>query len=97
MDISSFRTRNYRQRSKVTAEKLCEAVDADAEFLTDELLENMNSTPIGQLLKMIGRLPDVRDEKISVARQRISTGHYDLGNDLDEALDIVVEELMSEG
>ncbi len=62
----------------------------------DELLESMNSTPLGRLLKLIATLPEVRREKVVHLRERLHQGNYDEQEYLDEALDRVIEELISE-
>ena len=62
----------------------------------DELLENINSTPLGQLLRIIATMPEVRKEKVIDLRHRLNEGHYDEQEYLDEALDRVLEELITE-
>ena len=62
----------------------------------DGLLDNINSTPLGRLLKLIGSLPDIRYEKVQTARDHIDLGQYDCPDTLDEALDRVLEELVSD-
>ena len=71
----------------------------ETEFSPDEadLLENINSTPVGQLLKIISSLPDIRQDKVFAVRRQIDHGHYNLGENLDAALDMVLEELIAEG
>ena len=64
------------------------------ELFAEDLLENINSTPIGQLLKTIASLPEVRQEKILNVRHQLSQGKYDLNERLDTALDKVLEELI---
>jgi hypothetical protein len=62
----------------------------------EQLLENINSTPLGQLLKIIATMPEVRREKVIDLRERLNQGHYDEQEFLDEALDRVLEELITE-
>ena len=62
----------------------------------DELLDNINSTPLGRLLKLIGSLPEIRYDKVQNIRQQIDYGQYDSPDTLDEALDRVLEELVSD-
>lgn len=62
----------------------------------EELLESINSTPLGQLLKIIATMPEVRREKVIDLRDRLNQGHYDEQEYLDEALDRVLEELITE-
>ncbi len=77
---------------------LFDAQQADSDFLADSLLENMNASPLGQLLKVIGSLPEVRIEKVDRARRMISqTDSGELDAQMDIALDRVLEELIIEG
>jgi len=46
---------------------------------------------------MISTLPEIRQEKVCNARMQIAKGDYDLGPNLDEALDRVLEEFIAEG
>ena len=67
-----------------------EEVDPDRE----RFLENMNSTPIGSLLRIIASLPEVRYEKVASIRRQLDDGRYNIGDSLDEAIDRVLEELI---
>jgi len=60
----------------------------------ERFLENINSTPIGSLLKIIASLPEVRYEKIATIRRQLNDGRYNIGDSLDEAIDRVLEELI---
>ena len=59
----------------------------------EQILENINTTPIGQVLKKIALLPEVRRKKVLNVRQQLTEGKYDLNNRLDVALDKVLEDL----
>ena len=59
----------------------------------EQILENINSTPIGQVLKKIASLPEIRREKVLNLRREITEGRYDLAERLDVALDRVLEDL----
>ena len=74
---------------------LDEKLMADQDLLAEELLKNINTTPLGQLLKKIAVLPEIRQEKVNDMRSRIARGEYDLNKRLDLALDKVLEELIS--
>ena len=65
----------------------------DRDALMEDILENINSTPIGRVLKRIGSLPEVRRGKVLNLRQQITDGTYDVGDHLDVALDRVLEDL----
>ncbi|MHC4552886.1 MAG: hypothetical protein ACYSUT_09010 [Planctomycetota bacterium] len=71
---------------------------ADADFLAESLLEEMNDNPLGNLLKVIGTLPEVRYEKVNRARRIIAEPESEVFRvRMDVALDRVLEELMIEG
>ena len=64
----------------------------DADLLMEQILENLNNTPIGQVLKKIATLPDVRKEKILRVRRQLSENKYDL----NERLDVVLEKVLND-
>ena len=67
----------------------------DEDIMMEQILENIHTTPIGQLLKKIASLPEVRQEKILDVRQQLTEGKYDLNERLDVAIDRVLEHLTS--
>lgn len=67
----------------------------DSDFPVESLLDNMNASPLGKLLKLIGTLPEVRYEKVNRARRIIEQPDNDeLDARMDIALDRVLEELI---
>jgi hypothetical protein len=66
---------------------------ANEDFIMEQILENLNTTPIGQVLKKIASLPEVRKDKVLGVRRQLTDGKYDLSERLDIALDKVLEEL----
>ena len=68
---------------------------ADKDLLMELILANMNNTPIGQVLKRIASLPEVRKEKVLDIRKRLTQGQYDLNERLDMALDKVLDDLIT--
>jgi negative regulator of flagellin synthesis FlgM len=58
----------------------------------EQILENINTTPIGRVLKKIAMLPDVRRQKVLDLRRQLTEGNYNLSDRLDVALDRVLEE-----
>ena len=70
-----------------------EGLAPDRDLLMEQILENINTTPIGQVLKRIASLPEVRQEKVLEVRRRLTEGRYDLNQRLDVALDKVLEDL----
>ncbi|MHC4156202.1 MAG: flagellar biosynthesis anti-sigma factor FlgM [Planctomycetota bacterium] len=65
----------------------------DKDLLMEQILENINNTPIGQVLKKIASLPEVRQEKVLDVRRRLTQGKYDLSGRLDIVLDRVLADL----
>ncbi len=65
----------------------------DQDLMMEQILANINSTPIGQVLKRIAALPEVRKEKVLDLRRKITEGQYDLNERLDVAVDKVLEQL----
>ncbi len=70
-----------------------EDLAAEQDLLMEQILENINNTPVGQVLKKIAQLPEVRKEKVLDVRQQLSKGKYRLNERLDVALDKVLEDL----
>jgi hypothetical protein len=65
----------------------------DEDLLMEQILENINITPIGQVLKKIASLPEVRKKKVLDVRRQLTEGKYSLNERLDIALDKVLEDL----
>ena len=70
-----------------------EILTPDQDLIMEQILKNINTTPIGQVLKKIASLPEVRRDKVLEVRQRLTKGQYDLGERLDIVLDKVLEDL----
>jgi len=71
----------------------CEHLEAENDLLMERILENIHQTPIGQVLKKIASLPEVRKEKVLDVRRQLTDGGYDLSARLDIALEKVLEDL----
>jgi hypothetical protein len=65
----------------------------DEDLIMEHILKNINTTPIGQVLKKIASLPEVRKEKVLEVRRQLYKGKYNLNERLDIALDKVLEDL----
>ena len=63
------------------------------DLVMEQILDNINTTPIGQVLKKIASLPEVRKEKVLGVRRQLNDGNYDLNERLNIALDKVLEDL----
>jgi hypothetical protein len=84
---------NSANLSGETSAKSDENLVAEQDLLMEQILENINTTPIGQVLKKIATLPEVRKEKVLDLRQQLIKGKYRLNERLDVALDKVLEDL----
>jgi len=65
----------------------------DQDVLMEQILENINTTPIGKVLKRITSLPEMRREKILDVRHQLTEGKYELSRRLDLALEKVLDDL----
>jgi hypothetical protein len=70
-----------------------DGLTADMDFMMEQILENIHTTPIGQVLRRIASLPEVRKEKVLDVRRQLTEGKYDLNERLDAAIDRVLENL----
>ncbi|MGD9109838.1 MAG: flagellar biosynthesis anti-sigma factor FlgM [Phycisphaerales bacterium] len=93
MPSSDYTERLEVEKGCSRTEYLGENLVADNDFLIEQILENVNNTPLGQVLKRIASLPEVRQEKVLDVRRSLADGRYDLNDRLDMALDRVLEEL----
>ena len=67
----------------------------DEDLIMEQILENVSTTPIGQVLKKIASLPEVRVEKVLNVRRQLTEGKYNLNERLDVALDKVLDDLIT--
>ncbi len=70
-----------------------DGLTADDDILMEEILQNMNTTPIGQVLKKIASLPEMRRQKVLKVRRQLTEGTYDLNERLDLTLEKVLDDL----
>ncbi|MDH4239086.1 MAG: flagellar biosynthesis anti-sigma factor FlgM [Phycisphaerae bacterium] len=73
-------------------DSLDECLAPDEDLIMEQILENLNTTPIGKVLKRIASLPEVRKKKVLDVRRQLTEGKYDLSSRLDVALDKVLED-----
>ncbi len=66
---------------------------APDDLLMEQILENMNTTPLGQVLKKIAVMPEVRKQKVLKVRRQLTEGNYNLTERLDLALEKVLDDL----
>ena len=91
--MSNFGSSDYFEGQNRQDDSVEETLSADDDLVMEQILENINTTPIGQVLKKIVSLPEVSREKVLDVRQRLTKGQYDLNERLDIALDKVLEDL----
>jgi len=75
------------------AGEMSEEMLAEQDLLMEEIINNLNNTPVGQVLKKLAALPEVRQQKVLNVRQQLTSGNYDVGERLDVVLDKVIEDL----
>jgi hypothetical protein len=91
--MPDFDSRNRFERQNHELDFVEGNLTAKEDFVMEQILENLNTTPIGQVLKKIASLPEVRKDKVLGVRRQLTDGKYDLSERLDVALDKVLEEL----
>lgn len=67
-----------------------------SEFSVDQFFESIEANPLGRLLKIISGLPEMRAEKLEIARRHLQQPESELDAEMDAAIDKVLEELISE-
>ncbi|HOK95704.1 MAG TPA: hypothetical protein PK052_01840 [Anaerohalosphaeraceae bacterium] len=98
---TSKHTQNEHPKERDSIRLLQDRIDSavsqqDVAALQEELLESMQSNPLGRLLKVIASLPEVRSEKIERARRHIEQNDDCWDTKMDLVLDKVLEELINE-
>ena len=96
MGTQNYDVQGQKDSQDFFATRFSDAMDMDLDSPDDELIENINSTPLGRLLKIIGSLPEIRQEKVVHVKRRIDHDQYEIGENLDAALDKVLEEFLAE-
>jgi len=91
--MPSFDSNNRFEGQNRPLDSANENLVAEQDLLMEQILENINTTPIGQVLKKIASLPEVRKEKVLDVRRQLSKGKYRLNERLDIVLDKVLEDL----
>ncbi len=84
---------NLEPASGELAESAFDDLIADDDLLMEQILDNMNSTSLGQVLKQIAVMPEVRKQKVLKVRRQLTEGKYNLSERLDLALEKVLDDL----
>ena len=95
--MSDFTRKNWLADQRFNLEPAGESVFddliADDDLLMEQILDNMTSTPLGQVLKKIAVMPEVRKQKVLKVRRQLTEGRYNLTERLDLALEKVLDDL----
>ena len=95
--MSDFTSNDWLADQRFNLEPASESVFddliADDDLLMEQILDNMNSTPLGQVLKKIAVMPEVRKQKVLKVRRQLTEGKYNLTERLDLALEKVLDDL----
>ena len=96
MFMSQQRFNNSKRQGKEcdSDELLYEPIEVDGEVLTEDILQKIKKTPVGQLLQKIASMPEIRQDKVLRVRRELSGGSYNLNDRLDVAIDNILEELL---
>jgi len=92
-EMPDFTRKNWLTNKRHSPEDVFDGLAADDDLLMEQILDNMNSTPIGKVLKTIASLPDGRRQKVLHVRKQLTEGKYDLDERLDVALEKVLDDL----
>ena len=91
MPDAGFNAYRHEQDRRINPSAIDLSQDEDS--VMEQILDNIQSTPLGVVLKRIASLPEVRRKKVLRVRRQITQGHYDLTERLNLALDKVLEDL----
>jgi hypothetical protein len=99
--MSEFASKNWIAEKRFNLEPLgdenlepmLDDLVAEDDLLMEQILDNMNGTPLGQVLKKIAVMPEVRKQKVMKVRQQLTEGRYNLNERLDLALEKVLDDL----
>lgn len=94
IEMSDWNSKDYFNNQSREPQGFDENLNAEQDWLMEQILDNINSTPIGLVLKKIASLPEIRQEKVIEIRRQITDGQYDLNNRLEIAIDKVIEDLI---
>jgi len=91
--MPDFDSNNRFESGNHQVDPVRESLTPDNDLVMEQILNNINTTPIGQVLRKIASLPEIRREKVLDVRRQLTEGKYDLNERLDVALDKVLEHL----
>ena len=91
--MPDFTRKDWPANERRDSEDIFDGLTADDDLLMEQILENMNSTPIGQVLKKIATLPNESRQKVLRVRRELSQGRYNIDEHLDSALERALNDL----
>jgi len=91
--MTEFDSNSRFERENCQVDPVGEVLATDKDMMMEQILDNINTTPIGQVLRKIASLPEVRKEKVLDVRRQLTEGKYNLDERLDVALEKVLEHL----
>lgn len=93
MEMPDVQSNGQYEAQEGRMDKPTDQAAVSDDILMETILENIHTTPIGQVLKRIGDLPEVRRGRVLNLRRRLDEGTYDVDDRLDAVLDKVLEDL----
>lgn len=91
--MAQLSSNNRFERENCRVNPAGQVLTTDKDMMMEQILDNINTTPIGQVLRKIASLPEVRKEKVLDVRRQLTEGKYNLDERLDVALEKVLEHL----
>jgi len=91
--MAQFNSNSRFEMENCRIESAGQILTTEKDVMMEQILDNINTTPIGQVLRKIASLPEVRKEKVLGVRRQLTEGKYNLDERLDVALDKVLEHL----
>lgn len=64
------------------------------ELLSEKIMDNIHNTSLGRLLGIIAAMPEIRQEKVDQGKRLLSRQDTELDQELDAAMDRILEELL---
>ncbi|MBN1457177.1 MAG: flagellar biosynthesis anti-sigma factor FlgM [Sedimentisphaerales bacterium] len=97
MNTSDFTTKNdFFSIKDRQIDSLYKYGDEFIDPSAGKVYNTMASSPLGRLLGIISTLPEIRQEKVLSVRRQINSGQYNITDNLDLALDMVLEEFIAD-
>ena len=84
MNTPNYEATNH-QTPKTPIERFKHPLTDQFDPYEDDQFGTTSKTPLGQLLRLIGSLPEIRHEKVEHVRHQIDHGEYDINTNLDAA------------